>query len=214
MAMIAAVAWDLGNVLAAFSHRRACEQLATLTQGRHDADEVHDWVFASGRHVQLEEGALAPEAFLAALGTRFQIAAPVEAVARAYSDIFTPALAVCELVRRLPPTLPQLLASNTDPLHWGFVAPLLADVLDVLRHAVLSFEVGARKPGGTFFTALVARAGCRPEQLLFIDDLPANVEGARAVGIDAVLFESAAGVERELARRGLVTSSAWCAPGS
>jgi FMN phosphatase YigB (HAD superfamily) len=108
---------------------------------------------------------------------------------------------VCDLVGRLPPALPQLLASNTDPLHWAFLSPRLEQVLRSLRQCVLSFEVGARKPSGEFFAALIGHAGCRPGELLFVDDLAANVEGAREVGIDAVVFESAAGVQRALAER-------------
>jgi putative hydrolase of the HAD superfamily len=202
--MIRAVAWDLGNVLAAFSHQRACEQIAALTGGRHSAEEVRQWIFPSGRHAELEEGRLAPETFLAALASRFEVEAPGETLARAYSDIFVPRPAVAALVGRLRTDLPLLLASNTDPLHWAGCRPLLAPLLARFRDCVLSFEVGARKPSAAFFGALLARAGCRPGELLFTDDLPANVEGARAAGIDAVVFESAAALERELARRGIV----------
>jgi putative hydrolase of the HAD superfamily len=206
--MIQAVAWDFGNVLAAFSHRQACEQLAALTGGRHSADAVQEWIFASGRHARIEEGTLAAGEFLADLIAMFEIAAPAEEVARAYSDIFVFHRSVSDLVRRLPPGMPCLLASNTDPLHWAFFSSRMADVFRSFRHFVLSFEVGARKPKADFFTALIDRAGCRAGELLFIDDLAANVEGARRLGIDAVVFESATVVERELDHRGIVLAEA------
>ncbi len=202
--MIKAVAWDLGNVLASFSHQRACEQLATLTGGRHGAEEVREWIFPSGRHAALEDGTLSVEAFLAGLASRFGIEAPAEALALAYSDIFAVNEPDCDLARRLPPNCPRLLASNTDPLHWAGCWRLLAPLLGAFDHLVLSFQVGARKPGPAFFHTLLQRAGCRPEELLFIDDLPANVAGARAVGITGVVFESAAGLQRELIERGIV----------
>jgi len=202
--VIEAIAWDCGNVLATFSHRRSCVQLAALTGGRHSAEVIHDWLFASGRHIQLEEGSLPPEVFLAGLASRFEIEAPADAIAGAYSDIFDPIRDVADLIARLPPELPQLVASNTDPLHWTFCSVLLADLLRSFSHFVLSFEVRARKPSAEFFAALVRRAGCQPGALLFIDDLPANVAAARHASIDSIVFESAAALEHELRGRQIV----------
>ena len=202
--MIEAMAWDFGGVLAAFSHRRACEQIAALSAGRFSADAISDWIFASGRHVRLEDGTLSADVFLAELVSRFEIAAPPQVVERAYSDIFVPMLAVCDLSARLPPDFPQYLASNTDPCHWSVISALMAEVFGAFRQFVLSFEVGARKPSAKFFTALLDRAGCAAEALLFVDDLADNVAGARAVGIDAIVFESAAALQRELSVRGIV----------
>jgi FMN phosphatase YigB (HAD superfamily) len=42
-----------------------------------------------------------------------------------------------------------------------------------------------------------------PHELVFVDDRKVNVDAARAVGMDAILFEGAAALERELAARGL-----------
>ena len=47
------------------------------------------------------------------------------------------------------------------------------------------------------------RNGLRPEDCIFIDDSPANVQGARALGIDGILFTGAEALGRDLARRGL-----------
>ena len=52
--------------------------------------------------------------------------------------------------------------------------------------------------------AALERAGVAPDQCLFIDDSAANVEGARAVGMDAVLFTDPAALERELNDRWLL----------
>jgi len=40
--------------------------------------------------------------------------------------------------------------------------------------------------------------GCRPEEIFFVDDIPGHVEGAKAVGIDAIVYSSAAQVAAEL----------------
>lgn len=66
---------------------------------------------------------------------------------------------------------------------------------------VLSHEIGWRKPSPEAYAVALARLGTSAEQTAFIDDTPANVAGARAVGMQAVLFVSFAPVRDELERR-------------
>jgi HAD superfamily hydrolase (TIGR01509 family) len=54
------------------------------------------------------------------------------------------------------------------------------------------------KPSAEIFQKAVEIAGHRPEECLFIDDLAANVEGARQCGIEALQFVSAEQLERDL----------------
>ena len=61
---------------------------------------------------------------------------------------------------------------------------------------------GLRKPAAESFEAVVAHLGLPPGRLLFVDDRQANVDGALAVGIPAVRFESAEQLEAELRQRG------------
>ena len=60
------------------------------------------------------------------------------------------------------------------------------------------------KPDRAIFQAAVERAGCRPEECFFTDDIAAYVEGARSLGIDAVQFESREQLEREMEARGMM----------
>jgi FMN phosphatase YigB (HAD superfamily) len=76
----------------------------------------------------------------------------------------------------------------------------------MLRHfhdLVLSYEVKAMKPLPEIFQAAIARAGCRPEECFYTDDIAAFVAAARSLGIDAVRFESLAQLEEELRARGI-----------
>jgi FMN phosphatase YigB (HAD superfamily) len=69
---------------------------------------------------------------------------------------------------------------------------------------VVSGQEGVTKPDARIFEILCARAGVAPADCLFIDDGPHNVEGARAVGMDAVRFTGPPALERDLAARGLL----------
>ena len=63
------------------------------------------------------------------------------------------------------------------------------DMCDVI---IYSHEVGWMKPDPRIYHAACDRFGCAPQEAVLLDDLPANVDGARAVGMHAVLFTDTA----------------------
>ncbi|MFT7723149.1 MAG: HAD family phosphatase [Roseateles sp.] len=71
---------------------------------------------------------------------------------------------------------------------------------------VFSGRVKQSKPGAAIYELAARQFGARPEELLFLDDHPANVEAARALGWQALLFTDAAGARRELVARGLLSA--------
>ncbi len=60
------------------------------------------------------------------------------------------------------------------------------------EHMMFSAQLGAAKPDRAIFEAAIERIGRPAEEILFIDDRAANVEGARQAGLQAVQFTSAA----------------------
>ena len=63
-----------------------------------------------------------------------------------------------------------------------------ADFMAYFDHVTLSFEIGIVKPRREIYEHAVRGLGVAPEEALFIDDRPENVEGARAAGLDAYLY--------------------------
>lgn len=51
-----------------------------------------------------------------------------------------------------------------------------------------SNEIGFCKPDKDFFTFIIDRINIKPEEILFWDDTPAHVEGAKEIGINAELY--------------------------
>ena len=67
--------------------------------------------------------------------------------------------------------------------------------------------VPAKKPDPAIYRKVIEATGRPPEAHLFIDDIAENVEGARAVGMDAVLHTDSESLWREFMRRGLATEA-------
>lgn len=61
------------------------------------------------------------------------------------------------------------------------------ELLELVDFLVTSEEAGAEKPDGRLFACCVAKAGCAPEECVFIgDDLEKDVLGARRAGLSPV----------------------------
>lgn len=88
-----------------------------------------------------------------------------------------------EAIRRLRAAgVCTVLVSNS----WGGAA-YEDEVLDLLfDHRVVSGTVGLRKPDAAIYEHALTLANLEASASVFIDDLPLNCEGARAVGIDAI----------------------------
>ncbi len=79
--------------------------------------------------------------------------------------------------------------------------PRLGEVFGV---TVVSGQEGVMKPDARIFHLLCERAGLAPEDCIFIDDGPHNVDGACAVGMDGIHFTAPDALARELTSRGVL----------
>ena len=75
--------------------------------------------------------------------------------------------------------------------------------LERFRGIVVSGEEGAAKPDPRIYRALLERYRLEPGGTLFIDDVARNVEAARSVGMESILYSSPAQLRRELAARSI-----------
>jgi HAD superfamily hydrolase (TIGR01509 family) len=56
---------------------------------------------------------------------------------------------------------------------------------------VISGDVGVRKPDAAIYCKLLAEVGVEPGRIIFVDDRQANLDAARLLGMDTVLFAPA-----------------------
>jgi putative hydrolase of the HAD superfamily len=73
--------------------------------------------------------------------------------------------------------------------------------LPAFDHMTFSCDVGIMKPAPGIYHACLAGVGLHAGECLFLDDRPENVDAARALGLHAVQFHSAAQVADELEGR-------------
>jgi HAD superfamily hydrolase (TIGR01509 family) len=64
--------------------------------------------------------------------------------------------------------------------------------------AITSGDIGVQKPNPEIFLHVCERLGATPADCIFIDDSAGHCEGARAVGMRAVVYESLGQAKAEL----------------
>ena len=69
---------------------------------------------------------------------------------------------------------------------------------DVFRGIVISGEIQMMKPEPEIYRHLLERFGLQARESVFVDDMQVNVDAARAVGLHAIRFLSAAQCQQEL----------------
>lgn len=77
-------------------------------------------------------------------------------------------------------------------------------VLGRFRDIVLSGEERLMKPDPRFYRLLLDRHAIHPQEAVFVDDHPPNVDAARQLGIVALHFQGAAALRRDLVGLGLL----------
>jgi putative hydrolase of the HAD superfamily len=109
----------------------------------------------------------------------------------------TPNIEITEYFRALRPRYQTAMLSNSGPgarrreqERYGF-----EDLTDLI---VYSHEEGIEKPDRRIYELTWQRLGIQPEEMIFVDDAPPNIEAARALGIHGILFQNTAQVITEI----------------
>ena len=199
---VRALLFDLGGVVLEFDFKRAfrvwadraCCDPAELER-RFSFDEAYE---------QHERGELDAAGYFAALRRSLGLTLSDEEIVSGWNDIYlAPVPGMSALLSAASQRFSLYAFTNSNPTHKSAWASRFADELSVFRSIFVSSDLGLRKPDPEAFTAVAGRIGFQVSELLFFDDTPENVDGARTVGIRAVLVESSADVREALLRLGI-----------
>ncbi|MFH1618745.1 MAG: HAD family phosphatase [bacterium] len=177
--------YDIGWVLAKVELSRAFERFSA-SSGK-PVGELRDIFEKSGINHVYEEGKISSEEFHSRAAALMGLRMGFSEFASAWCDVFTENKRETMRLARLKRYCRVFLLSNTNEMHYKF----LNDFIPALRladGAALSCRLGCSKPGKEIYEAALKLAGAAPDECVFVDDMPANVEGGRAAGIRSLLF--------------------------
>ena len=186
------VAFDLGNVLCSVDETTASKQLSKLSDK--PWEEVHGIVFSQIRKLQFESGEMtfAEHAVQAILSLGIDI--PLDEFTDLYDSVLIPSVTMFPLVERIAEKHRLALVSNTSEPHWKSAERFLP-FSSSLDPVIVSYEVGVMKPEPSFYDVLIQQSAVPARNILFIDDLAANIEGAETAGMIGHRFRSQSHLE-------------------
>lgn len=91
-----------------------------------------------------------------------------------------------------------LCLSNVNSSHWESLLKKKWGFLEYFDELILSHEVHMTKPDKKIFEYTIEKAGCKPEEIVFIDDGINNVRVARELGIIGIKFTNKEDLVKEL----------------
>ncbi len=195
-----AVVFDLGNVLLPFNWDIAAEKFAVRT-GR-SRREVDDYMVTMPFLNELSLGRMTKEEYFRVVAKDFAYDGSYEEFALIWSDIFTADEEMIALAAQLKGRLRSFILSNTSVIHMDFIFSRYP-FMNTFDGYILSHEVGLLKPDRRIYEVTRDRFGLEPSQSVFIDDILANVEGARGIGIHGIHHRNASSTREELTKLGI-----------
>ena len=186
------IIFDLGGVIVNINHSRTHEAFLKLAHGG-DLSKAYTLTKQSPIFDKFECGHLTPEQFRVEISTLLGISADTKAFDEAWSALLVDfPRARIELLQSLSERFHLFLLSNTNAIHVPFINSLLQHdtghhSLDKLFTKVyFSHVIRKRKPTPEAYLHVLEDSGLIASESLFVDDLLANVEGARAVGMEGL----------------------------
>ncbi|MFK7751302.1 MAG: HAD family hydrolase [Sedimentitalea sp.] len=197
--MTQAVIFDFGNVIIHWQPEVAVAQMFDSAQAARDGLKAVGFFEWNAQH--LDGGTPIHEA-LAMVGedVRPLFATYVDNIGLAHAKHVA---GVSELIERLHGHLRLFGMTNASELAAASVARN-APCLGLLEDTFISGRERLSKPSPEAFECLLTRNNLAARACVFVDDSAVNVDGARAVGIDAIHFIDAGQLEQDLIKRKLL----------
>ncbi len=194
--MIKTVIFDIGGVLTVYDERG---YYRSFGYDEEMVERLYNATMGSGHWFEFDLGNLTSEQILDIFKKKDPEIA--EDIDRCLSDI-------THLVQRKDTAIPWirkvkesgrkvLVLSNFS--RQAFIE--CADALDFLPETdggILSFREHVVKPMSEIYSLLIGRYNLKPQECVFIDDMPGNLEAASKFGIHTILYRTQEQAEKEL----------------
>ena len=105
-----------------------------------------------------------------------------------YFDALQPNEPMIELMRELQGAGHRMALLTNNVREWEPLWRSMLPVDEIFELVIDSAFVGCRKPEPEIYEITLESLGVEPERCLFVDDVEANCDGARALGLTAVHF--------------------------
>jgi len=185
---VRAVFFDIGNVLLRFSSKKVLARVAY--EVRCHPLKLARYLWASDIGERIERGEVDGDALYAIFQKELGYKGSFAQFRLLWCDHFSLDRGSYAVLKRAAKRVPTYLLSNTNALHIDFIKERY-EFPSLVRGAILSHEVGLRKPDPAIYRKALELSGTAPAETVFVDDLKPNVDSAAKLGMIAIRFKNA-----------------------
>ncbi len=192
--------FDMGNVLLSFDYDVAAEKMAQVCGV--PAAKCREVGYGVELLTAFETGHITRDQFHARFSELTGSRSDCDALLAARCDMFHVMVPTIRIVTQLKGVRNRTgLLSNTSIDHFEFCRERFGAIRDLFDVYVLSYEARSMKPDRQIYEIAIDKAGVPAERIFYTDDRQENVDAAKTLGIDAVLFTDAKKLLHDLRAR-------------
>ncbi|NQV52320.1 MAG: HAD family phosphatase [Flavobacteriales bacterium] len=184
---VRAVILDLGGVILNIDYQLTIDAFHAL--GFESFEEQYSKLQQSGLFDGLETGQISRSAFITTIQQQAPDATAAQVIHAWNALLLDFPEGRIETIEQIATRWPTFLLSNTNEIHYEAFNQTFqsqtgrTDIKPLFQKAYLSSEIGMRKPDAEAFEIILHENDLKAEQVLFVDDSPQHVEGAKKLGI-------------------------------
>ena len=194
MKRVKALLFDLGGVIVNLDYHKTTNAFETI--GLKDADRLFNQFNQSEIFDAVETGALSSEEFIRLVQNQIPGRTSASDIKEAWNAMILDfEKHKLEQIKRYSEKIPCYLLSNTNQIHLEYIHELLHETpfkgLELLfEKCYYSHVIGKRKPHKETFEWVLNDMDYAPENVLFIEDSPQHIEGAKKTNLNTLYFTS------------------------
>ena len=194
-----AILFDVGGVLVEYSEHKHTEYLAEMMRKRKRIDVKQVYTTIEKYLDKFERGMISKEMFVKETTSKLGISDRELDWCGYFRKHATPNPETIEIAKELKSKGYIVgLLSNIDKCRYAYLSRLLD--FDMFDYRFASCNIGFRKPDKRIYVEAARRMKVKVGDILFIDNMKSNVEGALAAGMHSLLFKSARDLKTKLLR--------------
>jgi len=138
--------------------------------------------------LEFESGRITRQEFYQQLKNIYKFEYSLADFEKVWCSVFTELTGLVDYARELKEKYNVFILSNTDEIHFTCIWEDYLELHFLEGNLMLSYELDSVKPQKEIYERALKMFDLKPEDCLFIDDKPENIQGAREFGIAGILY--------------------------
>ncbi len=193
--MIKIIVFDIGGVLIKYDDRMYYKYLSR----KHDIDSDAFFKAISKYSEQVDAGKITTSQLEEKMSHAIGIPKSEIGYDKFFPNIAKPNRPVERLARKLSERYDIAVLSNVNKSRHTAVLNVVVDG-KVFKHEFLSYKIGDIKPHLKVYRYMIKKLGVKPGEILFIDDKKENIDAAKRLGINGIVYQNIGQLERDVKR--------------